>query len=833
MKRTELAPERYRRAGGWLLASAVIGSALAVGSVDSSVLLIIGLILAVAFAMTWSRSRAIVPRPAATIIVALGVGLFTLTLAQCVPLPRSVVAMLSPHAADVWARCLLPLGEPGPAWTTLSLDPTATRIELMRGSTYILAFLCSYRISHRRMGVRSVERLVVVAGALVVLVTAVHVIASFDRLYGFYKPHTGVGMIAPMFDANHFAGYVNCSLMVAFASMVSREPIAPRPVLIAIVVLLTAVEFWVASRGAVVAAAIALIAMVAVQVKRGAADRRWLLIAGAVLPAVAIGVFLVYPTAIDLLLDRDLSKVATARTVFRDMIPQYPLFGSGRGSFESTFPEFRDGRGYYVWTHPEDLPAQWASEWGVPASAIAFLALGISLRPQTVLSGAGNVVGFWAAILAIGIQNLADFGSEIPAIPILGAVCAGAVVAGSSGVQSRWNVWGTRPRSTLGMALIMTGVAGTLVLTRSGELLSDQESARAAVLGKEPRAVVDEVLRRAMLRHPAEPYFPYLGALRSMPDGPVAVIPWIERTLERAPVYPNAHLVLARALRAAHPAQARLEYRLYAEQSTGPVLDVAEVRPLIHSFEDVMELAPLGSEGAAFLEEVASDLASRMPATRARIDEEILRRDPSSVGALKRKANDAILDAKDASWCVGRSTDCAQAAVDASIAVERAEPGRCEGYTLHARALYVSGDAEAATSMLEKARGVGPDPSECLRGIASVIVELGSDADATRAIDAVAKTTCGPSCSENFRLAADLELLRGNSGRSYVFLHRAHDADPDDESLAQLVAERASRAGLHADSLAIYSELSKRHPDDPTFSTLAEEERRHLMDMPR
>ena len=67
-------------------------------------------------------------------------------------MPRSAVEALSPHAADVWSRSLRPLGEEGPSMITLSLDPTATRVEVLRGIVYLLAFLAALRVAWRREG---------------------------------------------------------------------------------------------------------------------------------------------------------------------------------------------------------------------------------------------------------------------------------------------------------------------------------------------------------------------------------------------------------------------------------------------------------------------------------------------------------------------------------------------------------------------------------------------------------------------------------------------------------------------------------------------------------
>ncbi len=78
---------------------------------------------------------------------------------------------------------------------------------------------------------------------------------------------------------------------------------------------------------------------------------------------------------------------------------------------------------------------------------------------------------------------------------------------------------------------------------------------------------MDAMARAAMLRHPSEPYLPFMAAVRAVHERDDDPIPWLGATLERARVYGPAHLVLARVVAARSPSQARLEYRLAMEQA--------------------------------------------------------------------------------------------------------------------------------------------------------------------------------------------------------------------------------------------------------------------------
>src|SRR5204863_7059918 len=108
----------------------------------------------------------------------------------------------------------------------LSLDPPSTRIEVLRGVAYILAFLAAIRIAHKKEGAVFLERLVVVAPLVVGIIAAIHVAVGAHEVFGFYKPHArDVTIIAPLMNVNQLAGYLALGACVAFGSMLASSPI--------------------------------------------------------------------------------------------------------------------------------------------------------------------------------------------------------------------------------------------------------------------------------------------------------------------------------------------------------------------------------------------------------------------------------------------------------------------------------------------------------------------------------------------------------------------------------------------------------------------------------
>jgi tetratricopeptide (TPR) repeat protein len=328
-------------------------------------------------------------------------------------------------------------------------------------------------------------------------------------------------------------------------------------------------------------------------------------------------------------------------------------------------------------------------------------------------------------------------------------------------------------------------------------------------------------LREEVLQHPAEPYFPYLGAARTLlyvPDG--NVVAWIDRTLERAPVYPPAHLLLARWLRTRNPNQALLEYRLAAEQNGQQV--GAEAESLVRSYEDALELVPEGKAGIDVLEALAQHVGLRLPATRWRIDAEILSREPDASAPRVRIARDLLLDFEDhAPWC----DDCGRRVIDAARDAQ-AHADTCEPYLIEAKVRIGRGEAGAALDALAAASDRVSDRAACLRSLASLAIAAKDDARASEAIQKLSDASCSTEmeCVENITSAAALEEQRGRRAQALLLYKRAAEQAPERDDLMELVAARAKSAGLHAFAADAYTKLSMRHPDNESYARLASEE---------
>lgn len=827
---------RIGRAGAWLLAVAVAGSALAVGSVHALTLCVVTGVLTLAMTLAWWRAEPMAMRPMAALLLAVGVGLTTYTALQCVPLPIALLRVIAPHNADVWERALAPLHEPGPTWATISLDPPATRIALLRGVAYLLAFLTALRVARTREGAQFVCNAALASALLVAIGALVNVSLHEDKLFGVYAPHDPVmpRHIAPLLDPNHLAAYVNVGFCVALANGLNKDSSATeRSMGLVGAVLLGATELWIGSRGGVAAMVLGTLLVLTMTRARRGRVRVAPLVAGLMIAAgVAMAVLGQSDGpfgAWEELATVDASKFGIFRQAAK-LLALYPVFGTGRGAFESTFPEVRTTLGYYTVSHPENVVLQWTTEWGLPVALAGFVLLAVALRPSVVLARSQAALGAWAAIAVVAVHNLVDFSSEIPAVMIVLA-CAAAVVVGGVRVSSAssWALrWGEQPRRlAVGAAALACG-AGALVAATWGHDLTEDRDAVVRLVQPAGRGVpgLRDALRADMLRHPAEPYFPYAGALGAVRGKEPDVMPWVERTLERAPVYGSAHALLAQQLRARFPAQARMEYRIAIEQlevpsSTGQL--TREAAPIVHDYDEAMEVAPQGPERVLVLSLLAETLADRLPATTARIDQLIVAARPTSPASIARTARARLADVQagpSAPWCEARRAACEEEALAAAKRLQEVSRTSCEGYLLEARVRLAMGQKAKAVDVMAEHVGEADDAAACLGAMAYVAIDAGDDARATLATDRLAHLPCdGPSdCGRNLLAVANIEVARGNKRRALVYYRRVYELDPGSDYLLGIIADTSLQVGLYVEAVQSYTTLVSRHPGDARYA---------------
>ncbi|MBI4706275.1 MAG: lipid A core--O-antigen ligase [Deltaproteobacteria bacterium] len=837
-----------------LLPVITVGSLLAIGAVHPPVMLVLGatgiLALCLALAARLGPRRASpVTSPVAVLLALAG-----FCFLQQVPLPLGWLEVLGPANADVWSRALLPLGESVAGPVPLSLDPGATRMEVLRWLTYGGAFAAASVVASRRGAPWGVG-LVFMAALVAALATIGHGLVGATKVFGLYEPSfvPAPWHVGPLLNPNNLSGYLNLGAMCGLGLLLTREPVAPHWLVGVCVAVLVGVNVTTGSRGGVALLPVGVLVLAVIVTlsrrRRGHSSssvRRARLV---MVLAVAFGVVLALLGGTSgtwkEIFDENLDKLGMLLWV-RPLVSEFRWLGVGRGAFESVFPAFQQGTGTgagsIVYTHAENFPAQWLAEWGVPVTAVALVALCWLFRPGRLGVGRSAVAaGAWLGVLLVLVQNMVDLGLEIPGL------CVGvAVVLGSLwGDQSRVltpkgaSLRSARVARWIGVAAL-AGALAVAAAARTGldDLGADRARVKQSLLEQpRPRSALERrriraALRAAMQRHPAEPYFPLMGALLAWQEHDQSPMPWLQRALERSLRNGKAHLLLAQVLHE-HGAkrQALMELRLAVQNDSGLVgpaaaLGVAWTRET----EGLLLTVPEGERAVDSLDALGLQLTAvgdrRLGAA---FDRWTIERDSLRPGPHGRLAEDVILSAGQGG-CAQRRR-CEQAIEEHVAALRLARPELSLAAQLRARWLLAVGDPAGAVGLLVRECEQATDYASCLHVRALAAAKL----EGPRELGDAAKELLTASCMQPEPCAAaaswigELYAGRGEWAAAVTAFARAAQEEPTEARFIRL-GDAASQAGLHGQAADAYARALRLHgSDDPALRARLEREKEHTM----
>jgi len=819
-----------------LLVIIVVGSILAVGSVHPISMVVFGSLATAALCIaTWLRTAPgrRVPLSWPVLIVW---ALAAMCLLQVIPLPLSWLERIAPTTADIWSRSLLPLGEAAPAVAPISLDPSATMIEALRWFSYGAVFAAASVVASRR-GSRWGVTLVFAAAVVAAVTTVGHGLVGAEKVFGIYTPdfkplpwHVG-----PLLNPNNLAGLLNLGALCGMGLLVAENPVLPRSLVAVGVAILVGVNVTSASRGGVLALCVGVVVLgVVAELSRrrraqsqAATRRARVLVAGAVAVGVALAILAGTQSKWAELYNENIEKLEMVLMV-RPVLGDFPLLGVGRGAFESVFPAYQVGSSAVVYTHAENFLAQWLVEWGIPVTVAAVFALAWHFRPQRVgVFRSALAAGAWIGVSILLAQNLFDLGLEVPALCFAIAVALGSLWGDQKRVTEptvtarrstkrnalRW-AFGA---ATVGLLLIASNVYGGL-----SDVASDRASLKESLLSDKPprtaqqRQQIRSQIRSFMRRHPAEPYFPLMGALLAWQENDSNPIPWLQRALERAKNNGKAHLLLAQVLKR-HGAlgQALMELRMAAETDAALVSAAAKLAVRWASNdEELGRVVPRGVNRAASWDALGRFHTNRKVA--AGCDRRALKLDPKLTGPHSRLAND-IVQKRRSGACQEEGQACAEQLEQHAKVLEKQLPDSSAAARLRAAWMAAQGEPGKGEEALAKICDDMRDYMLCQRKR----TELAARIDDPERLRKAGKALMTAACIEQQRCAqmatwiGDLHMGRQEWGSAVASYARAAR---DGETVQRLLklADASSKAGFSAQAVrALEKALRRRKGSDP------------------
>lgn len=550
-----------------------------------------------ACAAAWAVRGASVRRDALAIGILCGVGVLWTAL-QALPLPCDLIASLQPIVAErvLGVRGLISEFVP----CTLSLDHGNTRIEVVKGLGILLSLSAAHLLATAGRD-REVLLACLFGVLLIALVSIGHLAVGATSIFGLFEPPSipsRIGLLSPIINPNHLGGFLLLGVPLALGfALGSQEPRRAVGFLLVAILLATTIILTL-SRGAIVSlvSVVALQAMLVAHGRRhselGKASYGLLLVP---LAALGVAVFTGLHELSEEFATGDLDKLATP-SLFLRAVSDFPLLGTGRGSFTVAALPYVDGRQRY--SHVESFPLHFAIEWGLPFACILIAGLAVGLVRGFLSARSPVVVGALLGLLAWVSQNLLDFNIEMSGVALVAATIFGATLPRGRTRGGRNVRVGRIPLST---GLAVTGVALLALSGLTWGTTASEFRGRLAELEAQPDAKANvryqQELSLALAAHPAEPTLIMRGAVHALDHNDASALRWVNRAMVVAPNWGGPDLLAAQALwRMGAREQALSEVRLGAARD--PVGAVEFVCTLLRRDAGLMRaILPDGDAG--------------------------------------------------------------------------------------------------------------------------------------------------------------------------------------------------------------------------------------------
>jgi len=339
--------------------------------------------------------------------------------------------------------------------TLTSIYPYVSKTELYKIINYVLLYYLVVNNIKDKSQIKRIVILVVIVGTSLAIYGLYNYFNGIEKIYTLDKKHY-LGMVTSTYvNHNHIGGYFELAIPLAIGLMLAKERLLRRGKisksssvifgsllpLAAAVIMIIALVFtysrgaWIGFLGSMIGFGI-IIALWLKILKGWSRPKKWGVFALITLIIISVAIFM----------PQDIKQRATTLLEFKEgefedmsiqgrlivnrntleMIKDYPILGSGPGTFNILYPKYRDPRlrTFMNATHNDYL--QYAEEMGLFGIGSFILLLVLFFKKNLNLIRnlqdkylQGLTIGFLVSVSAIAIHGLVDFNLQIPANALL------------------------------------------------------------------------------------------------------------------------------------------------------------------------------------------------------------------------------------------------------------------------------------------------------------------------------------------------------------------------------------------------------------------------------
>jgi O-antigen ligase len=366
-----------------------------------------------------------------------------LILFQLLPLPIAWIEWISPQSG--WLKLLAYNDTTPPLWGTLSVDIHSTVLALHRTIAYFGLFILTLLLVRRTNHYRWIASVLLISGVFQAFYGSLMVLTGWEFGFIFEKTHYRNVATGTFVNRNNFANYLVMAAAVGIGLLLSKTAMDEKKKFIerlrSLLNWLMSGNIWIRFALIIIATGIVLsrsrmgnvsflsslfiAAFLFLWLKRYLTKGTMLLI----ISILVIDLFIVGSlVGVDRVVERVQSS--SLESEHRDEVVEdtlrywqdFPLIGSGGGSYYTTYPRYKDGivSGYYDHAHNDYLEI--ASEYGLIGLLLLALIPTLTLWrliPIYRLTDDGTVKGvsftLMMATIALATHAIVDFNLQIPA----------------------------------------------------------------------------------------------------------------------------------------------------------------------------------------------------------------------------------------------------------------------------------------------------------------------------------------------------------------------------------------------------------------------------------
>lgn len=740
--------------------------------------------------------------------------LVVLPLLQTLPLPAGLRGALDPAGNALLANA------PPPPFSSfpLSLDPHATRIELLRSGLALLVFLICLNLSAGRRGQGPVIVKAVAATSLVgVFVGIGHPLLNYDRVYGSFGPGGSLTLLGPFVNPNHTAQFFELGAFSAVASAFLTDDRVFRAGWLTAAGLSAASALVTLSRGSLVGLAAGACTLLlflprsktppdgAMSPRRNHFPIALALLALTSGLAVALGALPI----LDELARTRIGEPGEKTDVWLDalrVLKAHPA-GIGRAAFDRVYPAYRQLSSPVQQNFVENQPLQYLIELGWPGFALLVAAVVylMAIVRRRLLRDRVEAA-LLACLSALLAHNLFDFGLEtlglrLPFVALAG-VLFGRLLTGRrptrAGPSRAW-----LPMGVGVVALVLGGYA--LAASRPFDIL----------LGDAHGTARREIAVEAARVHPTDYYYPLAQALAEpLREGSRSPrLAALNRSTRLCPNCANVHRATGIALwQLGRQGQALGEFRTAMDldpTSQWSILEELYARNATH--EQVASLLPRTPSVAlgvsrALVSRQASGAAPRAALAHAAA----IQADPFEVALLhiQLALNEQDLDA-------------AEHQVKALVAQD---PHNRHALYLESLVEERRGRQREALDIATRAAGFHPNDLALARQRVQLATRMEAWGDLERGLEGLKRAlqAGGANVAEAYVLSAEAQSRRGNLPRALREYQTATNIDPNNIGAWHALARVAESGGFFTQAVDAYRAVLRLDPKhEPSKRALA------------